>query len=129
MRAVRRSILPLLGKIDLHRFLSSTLFGNTTARTKFGMLQPLRRSILTLIDTHRAAFLVGDAHRTVEPFSGEGVFFALQDGVSIAVKLLALIQRPSSVRLNDRLVVIGKQSPLLVSLAAKPVLDRIEVSQ
>jgi len=145
-------------QIDFHAFLNSTFLSNPTARTRLDMPRPVGEiSSAFPINpavhhhNHHAAFLVGDAQRTVEPFSGEGVFFALQDGLSIAERLLALIQCSSSVRLHDRrsrfwinqvvspvlqrsnifdrLIVIGRQLPTLVSLAAKSILDRIEVSQ
>jgi geranylgeranyl reductase family protein len=147
-----------VAQIDLHRFVQSTLFANAAARTRFDILRPVGAvSTASPIKPtahhheHHAAFLAGDAHQTVEPFTGEGVFFALQDGVSTARRLLALIQCRSSVRLHDRhsrfwinrvvspilqrsnvsdrLVAIGRQLPMLASLAAKPIMARISFSQ
>jgi 2-polyprenyl-6-methoxyphenol hydroxylase-like FAD-dependent oxidoreductase len=150
--------LARVAPIDLHCFVQSTLFENAAARTRFDILRPVGRvSTACPINPtahhheHHAAFLAGDAHQTVEPFTGEGVFFALQDGVSTARRLLALIQCRSSARLHDqrsrfwinrvvspilqrsnvsdRLVVVGRQLPMLASLAAKSIMARIKFSQ
>jgi menaquinone-9 beta-reductase len=47
---------------------------NHTWRT----ITPLRRAAIP--PAHRRAFLVGDAARVVEPFTGEGIYYALRSG-------------------------------------------------
>jgi geranylgeranyl reductase family protein len=155
---VTTSQLARIAQIDFHAFLQHSLFANAAVRTRFEILDPVNTiATVSPIDPiahhcrHANAFLIGDAHQTVEPFTGEGVFFALQDGVSIANRLLALLKYQYSVGLHDRhsrfwinqivspilrksnvsdsLVVIGGQLPRVASLAAKSILDRIEISQ
>lgn len=92
---------------------------------------------------HPYAFLAGDAHRSVEPFTGEGVFFALEDGEEIALQILQRLQslttdqakkRRSSFtlnhlfspalrrpRLSDFLFTVAVRYPSLASLAAGTV--------
>ena len=150
--------LARMAQIDVHDFLNRTLLTNPATRMRFDKLDPMSPistaspiNPVTHHCQHHAAFLAGDAQQTVEPFSGKGVFFALQDGVSKANRLLELMQHPSSVRLHDRrsrfwinqvvspvlqrsnvsdaLVAIGRQLPVLTSLVARPIVAGIKVSQ
>ncbi|HMJ05014.1 MAG TPA: NAD(P)/FAD-dependent oxidoreductase [Chthoniobacterales bacterium] len=69
------------------------------AETRFGLprdqawrtITPLRRAPLTPVG-HRI-FLVGDAARVVEPFTGEGIFYALRSGELAADIIRELIEQ------------------------------------
>lgn len=83
-----------LAQTDWNRFLETTVLANPSARELLASVQPIRRPATAFpIDptvsrsNHPSAFLLGDARRTVEPFTGEGIFFALQDGISTGVML------------------------------------------
>ncbi|MEK6755282.1 MAG: geranylgeranyl reductase family protein [Bacteroidota bacterium] len=149
--------LAQLAKTDVQSFLSKTLLSNVRASKRLDDLQPLGDiSAASPIfpsshrSHHRAAFLVGDARRTVEPFTGEGIFFALQDGFSTALRLLNVIQPFLHAQshfldsrfwvnqiysqalqhqwLADRLVAFGEKIPILIPFAAKPILSMHVVS-
>ncbi len=52
-----------------------------------------------------SAYLIGDARHTTEPFTGEGVFFAMQDGVYAAQevsKFLGLVDERVSIPTRNR---------------------------
>ncbi len=103
--------LALLAGTDFPRFLAQTVHFNPRCadlldqpfrlhgiRTTFPINPVLRRS-----DESNSAFLVGDARRTVEPFTGQGVYFALQDGVHAAGRILKKCGRQSeSIRVPVR---------------------------
>ena len=149
--------LAQLAKTDLQNFLNKSFFTNVRAGKRLDNLQPLGDiaaaspiSLMVSRSSHRSAFLIGDAHRTVEPFTGEGVFLALEDGLSAALRLLNV--RYSAVRvrshpvhdrlwvnriyshvlryrwLADQLVAFGERIPILTPLAARPILSRRVVS-
>lgn len=66
------------------------------AETHFGIPQqhlwrtitPLTRAAIA--PAHRSLFLVGDAARVVEPFTGEGIFYALASGELAATAIVSL---------------------------------------
>jgi flavin-dependent dehydrogenase len=52
-----------------------------------------------------SAYLIGDARHTTEPFTGEGVFFAMQDGIRTArevSKSLGLVDERGSISTRNR---------------------------
>ena len=87
--------LARLGQHDFPRFLEKTLYSNPAARMRFPSLTP-PKVLSTAFPIHprlhdsgeRRVFLIGDARQTVEPFTGEGVFFAMQEGVLAAQRIL-----------------------------------------
>ncbi|MGH2569468.1 MAG: NAD(P)/FAD-dependent oxidoreductase, partial [Bacteroidota bacterium] len=120
---------------------SKTFFDNPAARKKFESFAPVG-DILTASPInpvihqsgHPYAFLIGDARQTVEPFTGEGVLFALQDAFIAAQQILARgrtnhfprFPRHSRVvanafvspvlrnpRLSERVTLLGSKMPFL----------------
>lgn len=102
---VTRPDIAQLAQKNFLLFLDKTLFRNFTARqrlesptpvgdihTAFPITPTLHRSISP------TAFLIGDARQTVEPFTGEGIFFALQDAFLVAEKILARYGKSYPVR-------------------------------
>ncbi|MBP2680911.1 MAG: uncharacterized protein H6Q78_774 [Candidatus Krumholzibacteriota bacterium] len=80
---------------DFREFLRKTLWSNPAAAARFGDLEPLGKITKTSpINPRRNRFddphaiLIGDAHETVEPFTGEGVRYALEDGMAAARRLI-----------------------------------------
>ncbi|MBA2269407.1 MAG: NAD(P)/FAD-dependent oxidoreductase [Chthoniobacterales bacterium] len=53
-------------------------------------ITPLRRAAVA--PAERRAFLIGDAARVVEPFTGEGIYYALRSGELAASAAVALVQ-------------------------------------
>ena len=93
---VTSSELAGLARHDFTTFLSRTIWTNPTARKKFGEMDPITDTLSAFPITPRwydhnspGAFLVGDAHRTVEPFTGEGIYFALKDGIETAQSIVS----------------------------------------
>jgi len=94
---------------DFETFLAATLLSNPVARhmlkdiTPLGDIttaypvNPVRRAVLP-----GAVFLAGDARRTLEPFTGEGVCFALNDGIRTAVEVLRFFGQESALRIPYR---------------------------
>ena len=61
-------------------------------------------------------YLVGDAHHTTEPFTGEGIFFAMQDGVRAAAAIsesFGIISGIETPNLRKRFWVDNVFSPIL----------------
>ena len=78
--------LAQLAKTDFTGFLSKTIYSNRSARERLESLNPVKEILIAApinptshTSTHPFAYLVGDARQTVEPFTGEGILFALQD--------------------------------------------------
>lgn len=146
-----------LAKADLRSFLDKMFFTNVRAGKRLDNLQPLGHiavassiSLIVSRSSHPTAFLIGDAHRTVEPFTGEGVFLALEDGLSTALHLLNVRYSPVHGRphpadgrlwvnriyshvlrnrwLADQLIAFGEQIPILIPLAVRPILSKRVVS-
>ncbi len=93
---VTRPEVAQLAKKDFSLFLQKTFCRNPRVRNGFESLEPIDEIRTTspinpaiYYSNHPNAFLIGDAHRTVEPFTGEGVFFALQDGIQVAYQIIS----------------------------------------
>jgi geranylgeranyl reductase family protein len=82
-------------KADFRSFLNKTIWSNPVAASRFSDLSPVgeitatspinpRRNQLN----HPHATLAGDASQTVEPFTGEGIRYALEDGMAAAGTLI-----------------------------------------
>ncbi len=143
-----------LAEREFARFLQETIFKNYHAAREFSDLTPLDGIFTTYpinprsqYASHKTAFLIGDARQTLEPFTGQGIYFALQDGIGAAAKILrqfdlnhrsawprsksrfwvnriySPVLRRS--RLAEYLIDIGARNPYLVPLAVRPVLGRI----
>lgn len=97
---VTRADFGRLAQTDFHSFLAGTLFSVRAARQRIlspfplhgiraaAPITPVRRRSM-----HPDAFLVGDARQTVEPFTGEGILFALQDAYIVARMILARFKK------------------------------------
>ena len=76
---------------NLSEYVEQRLYGNPVDRSEPSRLKP-NHDIVTAYPinpirrrwNHPKAFLAGDARLTVEPFTGEGVLFALDDGIRTA---------------------------------------------
>ena len=106
-------------------FLARTMYANPRAREIASDLQIVGKirtafPINPQKNSHRqtGAYLIGDARRTTEPFTGEGILFAMQDGVLAARKILRRlglpdgeVRVPSRNRIwRDKLLVRGLQN-------------------
>ncbi|HTX19202.1 MAG TPA: FAD-dependent monooxygenase [Bacteroidota bacterium] len=95
------SLAQLISK-DPDRFILLTLHGNPGAREYYPHLLPLGDPFAIapiesreLVASSSHAYLVGDARRTIEPFSGAGVTFALEDGISTALEISSRLRGSS----------------------------------
>lgn len=102
---VTRPDIAQLARRNFSLFLDKTLFRNVTARqrlespTPAGDIHTASPITPTLHQSiYPTAFLIGDARQTVEPFTGEGIFFALQDAFLVAEKILTRYGRNHPVR-------------------------------
>jgi len=84
-----------LASTDFSRFLEKTVLSNPAGMRSCDDLTPVKDLSLTYPINpivRRSgipkAFLIGDARRTVEPFTGEGVCLSLQDGIRTSQKIL-----------------------------------------
>jgi 2-polyprenyl-6-methoxyphenol hydroxylase-like FAD-dependent oxidoreductase len=87
--------LASMATTDFRSFLQQTLWSNAAAAARFRDLEPLGKITKTSpINPRRNRFdgphatLIGDARETVEPFTGEGVRYALEDGIATARRLV-----------------------------------------
>ena len=74
-------------------------------------ITPRKRTIM-----YPSSYLIGDARRTTEPFTGEGVFFAMQDGLQAARKIAAsfsIADTAKGSRRKNRFVRDALFSPIL----------------
>ncbi len=83
--------LARLATTDFAQFILKSIHSNKHARTMIPQLELVGEFSTAFPITPRAnqlhsssAYLVGDARHTTEPFTGEGVFFAIQDGFRAA---------------------------------------------
>lgn len=131
---------------DFQWFLEKTLLSNSSARARLGALTPVANVCSTFPiepirrrSTHRFALLIGDARQTLEPFTGDGIYSAMFDGVQRAQWLLQLnpagkLSRPDRTRVNliysfilkrpalaDHCVKIGSRLPSTVHFAMKSI--------
>lgn len=126
--------LAQLAKIDFTAFLSKTIFFNRSTRERLESLNPVNE-ILTAApikptshsSSHPFAYLVGDARQTVEPFTGEGILFALQDAYSAARSIaehygiLGLKTTPSYSRfVANNLISPALRHPLVAQKLIRP---------
>ncbi len=86
-----------LASSDFFAFVERTALRNPSCARACSDLSPLQTVHVTtpvnpFIRKTRTtdAFLVGDARRTLEPFTGEGICFAIQDGILTAMHILKL---------------------------------------
>jgi 2-polyprenyl-6-methoxyphenol hydroxylase-like FAD-dependent oxidoreductase len=81
---------------DFPQFIERTFYSNPAVRRYVNHVEPCR-GVATAYPinpirrhwNHTNAFLAGDARQTVEPFTGEGVSFALEDGMRTARQIVA----------------------------------------
>jgi flavin-dependent dehydrogenase len=86
--------------VDFPRFVERTIYSNPIINRYATQIEP-RSSVVTTypinpIRRHwnqSKAWLVGDARQTVEPFTGEGVLFALDDGVRAARQISTVFEK------------------------------------
>ncbi|MBI3577785.1 MAG: FAD-dependent monooxygenase, partial [Ignavibacteriales bacterium] len=107
---------------DFPEFLRQTMLGNPRALKIFSSLDPVSEMYTAYpinpeshLAHHPSAFLIGDARQTVEPFTGEGIYFALQDGIGTAGKILQLLKKKessSAIKSHSRFWVNTVFSPL-----------------
>jgi flavin-dependent dehydrogenase len=94
---VSRKLAQLL-PADFSGFLEKTVMSNAVARSELASFQPFSNPATTFpinpaihCSRYASAFLIGDARRTVEPFTGRGILVALWDGIRKGQELTALI--------------------------------------
>jgi len=83
-----------LAKKDFPLFLRKTLHANNKARLRIPSCDP-NDNVLTAspiqprrtVIEREGARLIGDARQTVEPFTGQGVLFAMRDGISSGLSI------------------------------------------
>jgi menaquinone-9 beta-reductase len=107
---------------DLPHFIERTFYSNPVVARYVGHIEP-RNGVTTVHpinplrrnSNHPRAFLAGDARQTVEPFTGEGVTFALEDGLRTARQIVARIEKrmPGAERPRGRFRVNHIFSPVL----------------
>jgi flavin-dependent dehydrogenase len=137
-------------KKSLPEFLALTLYKNPLAADRFADLTPAGEIRFTYPigpksnrSRHPRAVLIGDAHKTVEPFTGEGIYYALQGGIRAGIRLAEKfgaapmssdkgygrrfwVNRIYSPALKtgwaaDKFISLGSRSPGLISLIFKTV--------
>lgn len=96
-----------VAKKNFKEFLSRTVLNNPAAAQLNTGFEPLEGFQTTSpIDPRRSipidpdAYLAGDARMTVEPFTGEGIRFALYDGIKVGLEILDRLKRSHSFRIN-----------------------------
>ena len=109
-------------KTDFAGFLKKTLKANPVAASRFDDLEPVGEVVTAFpISPRRAPFshphaeLVGDAKQTVEPFTGEGILSALEDGVAAADRLMGRSEGDGVFAAGSRFRVNQVFSPILRS--------------
>ncbi len=115
---------------DFPQFLKQTMLQNPSCARTCINLNPLDGIHSTFPITPLArhcrrtdAFLIGDARRTVEPFTGEGICLALQDGILTAAHILKLCGKESEPLRFPR------RSSFWVNRIYSPLLRRHQVSE
>ena len=140
---VTRPELASLATADFRSFLERTLWSNPVAAARFLDLNPVGKIVKTSPINprcnpfdHPHATLIGDASQTVEPFTGEGIRYALEDGIAAARRLISERNGmdAGAARMNSRFRVNRVFSPVLrnptirdglISLGARfPTLSR-----
>ncbi|MCH8127471.1 FAD-dependent monooxygenase [candidate division KSB1 bacterium] len=136
------------------KFLSKTIKSNNPFNQIFGEVSKFENSLTAFPINPRQrqtefqfSCLIGDARKTVEPFTGQGIYFALQDGVIAAKRILehfgnktdtlefskinrfwvnhvfSPILRNSGV--TNKLISFGSGNLILTKLAAKSVFNKM----
>lgn len=115
--------LAQLAMSNFPAFLDETILNNPSLTRKLANPVPLDGinttfpiNPFTRHSSEPTAFLVGDARRTVEPFTGEGICMALHDGIVTAKRILALFRTktaPQFARRKNAFWVNGIYSPVL----------------
>jgi flavin-dependent dehydrogenase len=149
---VTRPELASLATADFRSFLEKTLWSNPVAAARFLDLNPVGKIVKTSpINPRRNPFdqphaaLIGDASQTVEPFTGEGIRYALEDGIAAARRLVGerdgtnagaagtnsrfrvnrvfspVLRNP---RMRDGLISLGARFPFLSRWVAGTVIPR-----
>ncbi len=84
-------VLARLATTDFAQFILKSIHSNKYAMTMMPHLELVGEFSTAFPITPRAnqlqssnAYLIGDARQTTEPFTGEGIFFAMQDGLRAA---------------------------------------------
>lgn len=110
---------------DFDGFLERTIWTSRAARRRLDSLDPsgaiaaaVPVSPMTAMINHPRAFLAGDARQTVEPFTGEGVYFALQDGIETARRLAFRLGK------KPMLPLLSKRKPMLANRISSSILCR-----
>ena len=107
-------------------FRSNELLGDLTPRSEVLTTSPINPR--TRASRHGRIFLAGDAERTVEPFTGEGIAFALESGRRVASQILALAKQtplaplpaPGSFRVNKIFSPVLRH-PIIANIALAPI--------
>ena len=142
--------LARLALTDVENFMSKTIRSNQYAKRIFSRLELIGEIRTAFPITPRrnkkqflSAYLIGDARHTTEPFTGEGILFAMQDGNRAAKRILntfgiahegfpilarnrfwnngifsPVLQRES---LTEKILGLGLRNKNLVKLASKAV--------
>lgn len=142
--------LARLALTDVESFIDNTIHSNQHARNTIPRLEIIGDIRTAFPITPRSnnkhfssAYLIGDARHTTEPFTGEGIFFAMQDGVLTAQEVSKsfgfareglplsarnrfwnnnvfspILQRES---LTEKVLALGLRNRGLVKLASKAV--------
>ena len=115
--------LARLAVTDFKSFIARTIHYNPYARRAVSGIEMTGEIHTAFPITPRmnrckypSAYLVGDAHHTTEPFTGEGVFFAMQDGVHTAREVsnsLGLVDEGGSISTRNRFWRDNLFSPIL----------------
>ena len=108
---------------DFESFITKTIHSNPHARRAVSGVEMTGEIHTAFPITPRvnqrkypSAYLIGDARHTTEPFTGEGVFFAMQDGVHTAreiSKSLGLVDEGGSISTRNRFWRDNLFSPIL----------------
>lgn len=117
--------LARLATNDFSQFVAKTIHSNSHAKSiapgtdKIGDIHAAHPiSPRANIIHHSSLYLVGDARHTAEPFTGEGIFFALQDGARAARRILRELGVAQEQRLPPR------KSRLFVDHIFSPIVRR-----
>jgi 2-polyprenyl-6-methoxyphenol hydroxylase-like FAD-dependent oxidoreductase len=104
--------LARLAVTDFKSFIARTIHSNPYARRAVSGIEMTGEIRTAFPITPRvnkrkypSAYLIGDARHTTEPFTGEGVFFAMQDGIRTArevSKSLGLVDERGSISTRNR---------------------------
>jgi flavin-dependent dehydrogenase len=117
--------LARLATIDFAQFILRSIHSNEHARTMIPHLELVGEVSTAFPITPRAnqlhsssAYLIGDARHTTEPFTGEGVFFAMQDGLKAARAI------SKSFGLNSEDEVLNSRNRFWVDNVFSPILQK-----